>query len=228
MGYLDNSTVTVDAVLTKKMRKNLANGKPIDIKYFCLSDTGVDYTLYNEDHPLGSSGYGEAITKMPNLEAHSNASYTLLNKLITLDRNTTFMPTVVGVQDLYDFGARIYTQQVEPKLHPAGTVPGENYMLVITDDSLVQLMGCTPVGSFDDKILSYLAISNVETVQACTGTKFGIKPKEVAEAHTLNAVFIELSLGVARSFQITMKANEETPLPLTVDTGSPLIGKDIR
>ena len=140
MGYLDNSTITVDAVLTKKMRKNLANGKPIDIKYFCLSDTGVDYTLYNEDHPLGSSGYGEAITKMPNLEAHSNASYTLLNKLITLDRNTTFMPTVVGVQDLYDFGSRIYTQKIEPKLHPAGTVPGEwqnnNAVSLDTTDTL--------------------------------------------------------------------------------------------
>lgn len=224
MGYLDNSTITVDAVLTKKMRKNLANGQPVQIQYFCLSDTGVDYTLYNEDHPLGSIGYGEAITKMPNLEAHTNASYTLLNKLITLDRNTTFMPTIIGVNELYDFGSRIYTQKIQPSLHPAGTVQGEKYMLVISDNSLVDVMGCTPVGSFDDKLLSYLAISDVETVQACTGNQFGIKPKEVAEAHVLSAVFIELSLGVARSFQISMLANELTPLPLTVDTGSSEIG----
>ena len=60
MGYLDNSTITVDAILTKKMRKNLALGKAIDIKYFCLSDTGVDYRNYNENHPHGTNSYGEA------------------------------------------------------------------------------------------------------------------------------------------------------------------------
>ena len=30
MGFLDNSTITVDAVLTKEAKQNIANGKGLD------------------------------------------------------------------------------------------------------------------------------------------------------------------------------------------------------
>jgi len=208
MGYLDNSTVTVDAILTKKMRKNLAQGHSIDIRYFCLSDTGVDYRLYNENHPVGTNSYGEAITSMPNLEAHGNASYTLLNKLITLDRGTTFLPTIVSVHDLYDFGSEIYTREIKPIIHPKGAISGAEFMLVVSDASLVTLKNCKAVGSFDDRLLTYLAIQDIETVQACTGNVFGIEPQKVAEAHNLSAVLVELNLGIWRTFQISMLKND--------------------
>jgi len=45
MGYLDGSTITVDAVLTKQGRKLLAQGQSLGIQGFCLSDTGIDYNL---------------------------------------------------------------------------------------------------------------------------------------------------------------------------------------
>ena len=54
MGYLDNSSITVDAVLTKKGREILKDGKNLNITSFTLSDSGVDYTLFNSDHPSGS------------------------------------------------------------------------------------------------------------------------------------------------------------------------------
>ena len=63
MGYLDNASITVDAVLTKKGREILSRGGNLDIGSFTLSDTGVDYTLWNTDHPSGSAFYGEAIEK---------------------------------------------------------------------------------------------------------------------------------------------------------------------
>ena len=44
MGFLDNSTVTVDAILTKKGREILANGGDLNITKFALSDEEVDYT----------------------------------------------------------------------------------------------------------------------------------------------------------------------------------------
>jgi hypothetical protein len=69
MGYLDNSSITVDAVLTKKGREILKNGGNLNISSFTLSDTGVDYTLWNPDHPSGSAFYGEAIENLPMLEA---------------------------------------------------------------------------------------------------------------------------------------------------------------
>tara|TARA_Y100000034_G_scaffold136283_1_gene211973 strand:+ start:822 stop:1484 length:663 start_codon:yes stop_codon:yes gene_type:complete len=69
MGILDNDTVIVDAILTKVGRQKLAQGQPLGITKFGFGDTGVDYTLYNPDHPSGSDSYGSAITSLPMLEA---------------------------------------------------------------------------------------------------------------------------------------------------------------
>ena len=69
MGILDNDTVIVDAILTKVGRQKLANGQPLGVTQYAFGDTGVDYTLYNADHPSGSDSYGSAITSLPMLEA---------------------------------------------------------------------------------------------------------------------------------------------------------------
>ena len=62
MGYLNNITVTVDAILTKKGRELLArNDGSFQITQFSLADDEIDYTLYNPNHPSGSAFYGEAI-----------------------------------------------------------------------------------------------------------------------------------------------------------------------
>ena len=95
MGYLDNSTIVVDAVLTKLGRKLLAQGQGLNIKYFTLTDTGIDYTLWNPDHPSGSAYYGEAIENLPNLEALPSAAYFMRNNLITMERTATALPYVV-------------------------------------------------------------------------------------------------------------------------------------
>ena len=52
MGYLNNSVITVDAILTKKGREALAkNDGSFRITQFALSDDEIDYTLYNPYHP---------------------------------------------------------------------------------------------------------------------------------------------------------------------------------
>ena len=94
MGYLDNSSITVDAVLTKKGREILKNGGNLNITSFTMSDTGVDYTLWNPDHPSGSANYGEAIENLPMLEASVHAEYNLRNRLISLNQNTVAVPAI--------------------------------------------------------------------------------------------------------------------------------------
>jgi hypothetical protein len=69
MGILDNDTVIVDAILTKLGRDKLRQGQPLGISQYAFGDTGVDYNLYNPDHPSGSDAYGQAITSLPQLEA---------------------------------------------------------------------------------------------------------------------------------------------------------------
>ena len=92
MGYLDGSTITVDAVLTKQGRRLLAQGQSLGITSFALTDTGIDYNLWNTGHPSGSAFYGEAIENLPQLEALPQAEYFMRNKLVTLGRDTTAMP----------------------------------------------------------------------------------------------------------------------------------------
>ena len=93
MGYLNNSVVTVDAVLTKKGRELLARGDgSFRITQFALADDEIDYTLYNSNHPSGSAFYGEAIENMPLLEAFPDENQIMKYKLATLPRGTSKLP----------------------------------------------------------------------------------------------------------------------------------------
>ena len=95
MGYLNNSIVTVDAVLTRKGRELLARGDgSFKITQFALADDEVDYTLYNPSHPSGSEYYGEAIEEMPLLEAFVDETQIMKYKLATLPRGTSRLPVL--------------------------------------------------------------------------------------------------------------------------------------
>ena len=72
MGFLDNSSVTVDAILTKRGREILSEGGDLNIVKFALSDEEVDYTLYDVTHPNGTDSYGSVIENMSLLEATPN------------------------------------------------------------------------------------------------------------------------------------------------------------
>jgi hypothetical protein len=96
MGYLDNSSITVDAILTKKGRELLAKGRDFFvISQFALADDEVDYELWNAAHPLGSDFYGIIIENMPIVEAVTDESYALKYKLLTLPKNTIRIPQIV-------------------------------------------------------------------------------------------------------------------------------------
>ena len=93
MGYLNNSVVTVDAILTKKGRELLAKGDgSFKITQFAFGDDEIDYTLYNPSHPSGSAYYGQAIENMPLLEAFPDEQQIMKYKLVTLPRGTAKMP----------------------------------------------------------------------------------------------------------------------------------------
>ena len=95
MGYLNNQVITVDAILTKKGRELLAkNDGSFRITQFALADDEIDYTLYNQTHPSGSTYYGEAIENMPLLEAFPIETQIMKYKLATLPRGTAKLPVL--------------------------------------------------------------------------------------------------------------------------------------
>jgi hypothetical protein len=95
MGYLNNSVVTVDAILTDKGRELLAkNDGTFRITQFALSDDEIDYTLYNPSNPSGSAYYGQAIENLPLLEAFPLVTQEMKYVLTTLPRGTAKMPVL--------------------------------------------------------------------------------------------------------------------------------------
>jgi hypothetical protein len=93
MSFLNNQLVTIDAVLTKKGRELMArNDGSFQITQFALADDEIDYTLYNPSHPSGSAFFGEAIEKMPLLQAFTDETQNLKYKLVTLPRGTSKLP----------------------------------------------------------------------------------------------------------------------------------------
>ncbi len=96
MGYLDNTSITVDAILTKRGRELLSQGggQNFNITQFALGDDEIDYTLFNENHPNGSQFAGEAIENLPLLEAFPDESTIMIHKLITLNSGTSKIPLI--------------------------------------------------------------------------------------------------------------------------------------
>ena len=95
MGYLDNTSITVDAILTKRGRELLArNDGTFQITQFALGDDEIDYTLFNENHPNGTQYAAEAIENMPLIEAIPDESNMMKSQLITLSRGRSLLPFI--------------------------------------------------------------------------------------------------------------------------------------
>ena len=100
MGYLNNSSITVDAILTKKGRELLARGRDeFQITQFALADSEIDYDLYNPAHPLGTAYYGAAIENLPIVEALTDETQMMKYKLVTLPKGTARIPVVRVAQN---------------------------------------------------------------------------------------------------------------------------------
>tara|TARA_B100000035_G_C20959410_1_gene535792 strand:- start:327 stop:1001 length:675 start_codon:yes stop_codon:yes gene_type:complete len=137
MGYLDNSSVIVDAILTKKGRELLSRQDgSFNITQFALADDEIDYTLYNENHPDGSAKYGEAIEALPLIEAIPNENNIMISKLVTLPRGTTKIP-VLDVQSTNITVKRGGTFTISPKTSNFDTSTESAYSFTIADRRLI-------------------------------------------------------------------------------------------
>jgi hypothetical protein len=140
MGYLNNSVITVDAILTKKGREKLAAGLGLNITQFALADDEVDYSLYEPAHPLGSAYYDSAIKNMPVLEASPDETQVMKYKLVTLPKNTTRIPVVeFGVPNI-----TVNQKSGEVALSPTTSPSGNRrlgYTVVLANKNAGDLVG---------------------------------------------------------------------------------------
>ena len=143
MAILDNSTVTVDAILTKKGRELLArNDGSFQITQFALADDEIDYTLYNPKHPSGSAFYGEAIDAMPMLEAFPDEAQIMKYKLVTLPRGTSKLPVIslgYNTISLRQGASLTITPQTLNYLGATSTFEANGYTATIADVRLLSI-----------------------------------------------------------------------------------------
>jgi hypothetical protein len=141
MAILNNTTVTVDAILTKKGRELLArNDGSFQITQFSLADDEIDYTLYNPSHPSGSAFYGEAIEAMPMLEAFPDEAQIMRYKLVTLPRGTSKLPVIslgYNVISLRQGATLTITPQTLNYLGATSTFESNGYTATISDIRLM-------------------------------------------------------------------------------------------
>ena len=94
MAYIDNKSITVDAVLTKRGRELLAQTGNLNITAFALGDDEIDYGLYNSNHPQGSAYYDIAIRNTPVFQPLSDETQSLKSKLVTLSQGVSSIPVI--------------------------------------------------------------------------------------------------------------------------------------
>jgi hypothetical protein len=165
MGYLDKSTITVDAILTNRGRELLAQGTGtgnFQITKFALSDDEVDYRLYNTAHPLGTNYYGAIIENMPVLEATPDDAMNMRYKLVTitsdelLSLGTAIIPRIQiegtaipanGTVNVFHSATDGTTSlTIRPKTTYTTTLneAESSYTLVLSDGSLATVEVTTP------------------------------------------------------------------------------------
>jgi len=140
MAYLDNTEITVDAILTKKGREKLASGEGLNITKFALGDDEIDYTLYEPAHPKGSAYYDAAIRAIPVTEASPDETQILKYKLVTLPKGTTKIPKVeFGVPSI-SVNQRSGQVSLTPTTSPSGNTQS-GYTIVLANKNAGSIVG---------------------------------------------------------------------------------------
>lgn len=196
MGYLNNTTVTVDAILTKKGRELLArNDGSFRITQFSLADDEVDYTLYNPFHPSGSAFYGEAIENMPILEAFPDETQVMKYKLLTLPRGTAKLPVLeVGYTTItLKQGASLsITPQTLNYLGADTTFEASGYTATIGDSRVLSTFEGVGVNTTDAATLNSTSTVGTNVSRTVIGTTINMTATTVntlfGTANTLNTI----------------------------------------
>jgi hypothetical protein len=174
MGYLDNSEIMVDAILTKKGRQKLASGQSLNITKFALGDDEIDYTLYEPAHPKGSAYYDSAIRAIPVTEATPDESQVLKYKLVTLPKGTTQIPVVrLGITSI----SATQTEggvALSPTTSPAGNT-NAGYTLILADQSAGTIT-VTKGASAAATVAVLLGEEVSATAQVVSGIEFRFTP----------------------------------------------------
>jgi len=215
MGYLNNSVVTVDAILTKKGRELLARGDgSFRISQFALADDEIDYTLYNTTHPSGSAYYGEAIENMPLLEAFPDETQVMKYKLTTLPRGTAKLPILeAGSASIpLKLGASLtITPQTLNFLGTSQAFESSGYTVMIADVRLLSNFSGVGINSSEAERLNETTTLGTNVSKTVIGTSINLT------GTTINTLFGSARTSLTSTITIIGRdSGSRITIPITI------------
>ncbi len=222
MGYLDNSTVTVDAILTNKGRQILANGGQLNITKFALADDEVDYDLWNPAHTLGTNYYGKVIEDMPILEALPDETQMMRYKLVTLPKDVIGIPVISVSPSSITFTNINESSTITPAtLNLTGGNSTAGYTAILSDDTVCSIEvapggAVSPTVQAADANVTSFVDDEVGTVTTAgqtvtrVGTKFLIRPKSLTTPKNALLTIIGNETGGFKTVSISVTATVST------------------
>ena len=211
MAYIDNQSITVDAVLTKKGREILAKTGNLSITSFALADDEMDYTLYQPDHPNGSAFYDIALRNTPIFEPFTDETQLMKSKLVTLNQGVASIPVITISQNLIGI-PRTHTGEIiiSPSTNPAYNLSA-GYTAILGNKNVGTLVveENNSSNSVSSTIPTFAGDINTASAQVVIGKKFRFIPNS--------------SLGRTTSTNLTIIGNESggsisIPVTVTVPT----------
>ncbi len=176
MAYINNETITVDAVLTKKGRELLAAKGGLNITSYALADDEIDYSLYQPNHPQGSAYYDLAIRNTPVFEAFTDETQVLKYKLVTLPSGQTSIPIIsLGQSSIYvdkDYKGEIV---IVPSTNPVyNTTLG--YTAILANKDVGTIIGEQLQAATTATIPTFIGDVSSTTAQVSLGIRFRFVP----------------------------------------------------
>lgn len=207
MAYIDNQSITVDAVLTKKGREILSKTGNLNITSFALADDEIDYSLYQPNHPNGSAFYDIALRNTPVFEPLTDETQLMKSKLVTLNQGVTSIPIISIAQDKI-LVQRDYTGEIiiSPSTNPAYNLEA-GYTAVLGNKNVGTLIveENNSMNSVSSTIPTFAGDINTTSAQVVVGKKFRFIPNSsLGRTTTTNLTIIGNESGGSISIEVTV------------------------
>lgn len=192
MAHLDNTTITVTAILTKKGRELIAKSGNLNITSFALADDEIDYNLYQANHPLGSAYYDLAIRNTPIMEPFSDESQLMKYKLVTLPAGVTAIPVISVAQSSISV-PKTYTSDIiiSPSTNPTyNTTLGYTAILGNKNIGTLIVTQVNSLNSVSSTIPSFAGDAVTEASQVVIGLQFKFVPNSALNKTTTTTITI--------------------------------------
>lgn len=213
--YIDNQTITLSAILTKKGRELLAKNGNLNITSFALADDEIDYTLYNSNHPNGSSFYDIALRNTPIFEPLTDETQVMKYKLVTLNEGVTSIPTISIAQDKI-LVSRDYTGDIfiSPSTNPAYNLQA-GYTAILGNKTVGTLIvqQSNALNTISSTIPTFAGDINTVSAQVAVGNVFKFIPNSGLNKTTSTSLtIVGNESGGSLSIEVTVTVPQTTTI----------------